>query len=104
MTPSVSPRSTAKSTPSTALIQATLRRGKTPATLGKCLARPSASSSGGMQCPVVILGVRRSPPAPRAPAGGEANVIGLRAAADGQGLAAARLKGAAHRQPGEVGR
>src|SRR5215470_12315113 len=49
MTPRVSPGSTVKSTPSTALTHARRRRGNTPTTLGKYLASFSACSSGAMQ-------------------------------------------------------
>src|SRR5947209_14405959 len=103
MTPSVSPGSTVKSTPSTALTQAT-RRGKTPLTLGKYLARPSASSSGGMRRPIGFRDLRRGAPAARGPAVGDPHVVGLRAGTARQGFGATGMKGAARRQGGEVGR
>src|SRR6516225_5435907 len=98
MTPSVSPGSTVKSTPSTALTQRTLRRrGKTPPALGKYLARCSASSSGGMPGPS-LLNLQGGAPASRGAAGGEPHLFGFGCGALRHDFAAARMKGTARRQ------
>src|SRR5262249_40122231 len=76
-----------------ALTQATRRHGKTPLTLGKCLARPSASSSGGMGRPIGLRGTRRCPPAARAPAGGAAHVVGRGGGTAWAGVWATRVEG-----------
>src|SRR5262249_56675124 len=96
--------STVKSTPSTALTQATRRHGKTPLTLGKCLARPSASSSGGMGRLIGLRDTRRGPPAARAPAVGDAHVVGRGVGAVWEGLRAPRVERAPPRQRGGGGR
>src|SRR5207248_7184880 len=68
ITPSVSPGSTAKSMPSTALTQPILRRGNSAIVIGKCLVSPSTSNSGDdidVLCGLPVL--RLGAPAPRPP-------------------------------------
>src|SRR5207247_510558 len=105
MTPRVSPAATAKSMPSTALTQATFLRGKIAVVTGKCLVRPSISSSGGDMdslCRIVVL--RLGPPAPRCPRAGNLDFGRRLGGAMRQRLGAARMKGTARRQGGEIGR
>src|SRR5260370_16938077 len=66
MTPNVSPRSIAKSMPSTALTQPILRRGNEAVLTAKCLVRPSSSNSGGLPFLFVLDGHRlgQNPPPP----------------------------------------
>src|SRR5436190_20069817 len=78
ITPSVSPGSTAKSMPSTALTQPIWRRGNNAIVTGKCLVSPSTSNSGGdieTPCglPVMPLGT----PAPRQPIGPDPDIAWL---------------------------
>src|SRR5438034_6772970 len=103
MTPSVSPSSIAKSMPSTALTQPILRRGNDPVLTAKCLATPSSCNSG-----MLVLcgfgGERFGAPAARGPRCADADIARLVSGAARHRLRAARMKGAARRQPSQVGR
>src|SRR6266545_1684554 len=105
MTPRVSPVSTAKSMPSTALTQPIRRRGKTAVVTGKCLVRSSTSNSGGdMKVLFGLRVLRRGAPAPRRPPGSDPQLDGLLAGAAGHCVGAARVKSAARGQRSEVRR
>src|SRR6266851_10223273 len=104
MTPKVSPRSIAKSMPSTALTQPILRRGNDAVLTAKCLVRPSSSKSGGMRFLCVLDGERLGENAARRPRRGDAHLRGLVVGAARQCLRAARVKGAARWQPRQIGR
>src|SRR5437762_13532135 len=67
ITPRVSPASTAKSMPSTALTQPTRRRGNAEVTTGKYLATASTSSSGGDMNGLFRCGLLFGEPAPHRP-------------------------------------
>src|SRR6516162_3157010 len=74
ITPSVSPGQTAKSTPSTALTQPTLRRSRGPVLTGKYFRRPCSSSSGA---DILFLCLLVSEPAFRRPTRTDAVIVGL---------------------------
>src|SRR5881392_360324 len=105
ITPRVSPGSTAKSMPSTALTQPVWRRGNSAIVTGKCLVSPSTSNSGDdidILCGLPEL--RFGAPAPRPPFAGDPDLAGLLDAAARHRLGAARVEGAARRQRGKIGR
>src|SRR5437763_2301338 len=78
ITPRVSPGSTAKSMPSTALTQPIWRRGNSAIVTGKCLVSPSTSNSGGdieTLCGLPVL--RLGAPAPGPPFAGNSDIAGV---------------------------
>src|SRR6516162_618668 len=74
ITPSVSPGQTAKSTPSTALTQPTLRRRSGPVLTGKYFRRPCSSSNGA---DILFLCLLVGEPAFRLPIRTDAVIVGL---------------------------
>src|SRR5882757_9906246 len=103
ITPRVSPGSTAKSTPSTALTQPILRRGNSAIVTGKCFVRPSTSNSGGdidVLCGLPVL--RLGAPAPCPPIAAYPDLVGLFEGAARHRFGAARVEGAARRQRGKI--
>src|SRR5216683_5513677 len=105
MTPRVSPAPTAKSMPSTAFTQAVFLRGNSAVVTGKCLVRPSISNSGGgMDFLCGIDDLWLGEPAPGRPRATDLYLWRFFESAARQRRGAARVKGAARRQGGEIGR
>src|SRR5215469_328891 len=99
ISPSVSPGQTAKSTPSTALTQPSLRRSSVPVLTGKYFWTLCSSSSGA---DIFLLWLLVGEPALRRPVGLDLPILGLPADALRHRVGAARVKCAARRQLGEV--
>src|SRR5438132_4230036 len=105
ITPSVSPAATQKSIPSTALTHPTFRRGKSAVVTEKYFVRPSISNSGGdMGVPWGLDCLRFGAPAPCRPGAANVDLARLLVDAARKCFGAPRVKGAARRQRGKIGR
>src|SRR5215471_11707916 len=98
ISPSVSPGQTAKSTPSTALTQPSLRRSSVPVLTGKYFWTLCSSSNGADMCLLV------GEPAFRRPIRADIAILGLLTHALRHRVGTAWVKRAARRQLGEVRR
>src|SRR5215470_13121049 len=101
ISPSVSPGQTAKSTPSTALTQPSLRRSSVPVLTGKYFWTLCSSSSGA---DIFLLWLLVGEPAFRRPVGVDMPILGLPAHALRHGVGAAGMERTARRQLGKVRR
>src|SRR6516162_2926640 len=101
ISPKVSPGKIAKSTPSTALTQPILRRNRLPVLTGKYFCRSLSSSSGA------DIGLLRrlliTEPAPRSPLDVDQPFHRLLFDTARHRMRASRVKGAARRQPCQIG-
>src|SRR6516165_10719023 len=91
----------AKSTPSTAFTQPVLRRNRAPVLTGKYFSRFCSSSNGA---DILFLCFLIEEPTSRGPLRCEAPIFGLLCHAARHGMGATRMKCAARRQLGQIGR